>query len=213
MSPQKPKGENARGSVSRVLSTPDQNPGMGDHSSRTAIARRLQQPTRIARRKRPLNPKVRAIPIRFCSRWGLPCRPCYQGRGALLPHRFALTLAPETWLQGGLFCVALSLGSPPPGVTRHRTFRGARTFLAPACARPRPPDPLTRGALAEGARRGKPKREDAHPAPARNAAPLSPPVSSESRIARHWPSITASRLAGRKRRWKARTAASWSTMS
>jgi len=29
-------------------------------------------------------------PIRSCSRWGLPCRPCCQGRGALLPHRFTL---------------------------------------------------------------------------------------------------------------------------
>jgi hypothetical protein len=33
---------------------------------------------------------VAAAPIRSCSRWGLPCRPCYQVRGALLPHRFAL---------------------------------------------------------------------------------------------------------------------------
>jgi len=32
---------------------------------------------------------------------------------------------------GGMFSVALSLGSPPPGVTRHRAFRGARTFLPP----------------------------------------------------------------------------------
>ncbi len=31
-----------------------------------------------------------AAPIRSCSRWGLPCRPCHQGRGALLPHRFTL---------------------------------------------------------------------------------------------------------------------------
>ena len=29
-----------------------------------------------------------AVPIRSCSRWGLPCHPCRQGRGALLPHRF-----------------------------------------------------------------------------------------------------------------------------
>ena len=31
-----------------------------------------------------------AAPIRSCSRWGLPCHPCCQGCGALLPHRFAL---------------------------------------------------------------------------------------------------------------------------
>ena len=70
-----------------------------------------------------------AVPIRSCSRWGLPCRPCCQGRGALLPHRFALARgAPygmprgAAWgpCAGGLFSVALSLGSPPPAVGRHR---------------------------------------------------------------------------------------------
>ena len=39
----------------------------------------------------PSTPPV--TPIRSCSRWGLPCRPCCQGRGALLPHRFTLALA------------------------------------------------------------------------------------------------------------------------
>jgi hypothetical protein len=58
----------------------------------------------------------REVPIRHCSRWGLPCRPCCQGRGGLLPHRFTLT----HHAAGGLFSVALSLGLPPPGVTRHR---------------------------------------------------------------------------------------------
>ena len=57
-----------------------------------------------------------AVPIRSCSRWGLPCQLCYQNCGALLPHRFALT-APKC---GGLFSVALSLKSPWPGITRHR---------------------------------------------------------------------------------------------
>ena len=57
-----------------------------------------------------------AAPIWSCSRWGLPCRPCYQVRGALLPHPFTLTHA----RMGGLLSVALSLGSPPPDVIRHR---------------------------------------------------------------------------------------------
>ncbi len=35
--------------------------------------------------------QTHAIPIRFCSRWGLPCRPRCRGRGALLPHPFTLT--------------------------------------------------------------------------------------------------------------------------
>ena len=44
-------------------------------------------------------------------------RHCW-GRGALLPHLFTLTPMPRH--VGGLFSVALSLGAPPPGVTRHR---------------------------------------------------------------------------------------------
>lgn len=32
-----------------------------------------------------------AVPTWSCSRWGLPCRRCYQPRGALLPHPFTLT--------------------------------------------------------------------------------------------------------------------------
>ncbi len=38
---------------------------------------------------------------------------CYQPRGALLPHLFTLT----GHTPGGLFSVALSMGSHPPGVT------------------------------------------------------------------------------------------------
>eukprot|EP00657_Telonema_sp_P-1_P001399 TRINITY_DN1343_c0_g2_i4.p2 TRINITY_DN1343_c0_g2~~TRINITY_DN1343_c0_g2_i4.p2 ORF type:complete len:112 (-),score=14.97 TRINITY_DN1343_c0_g2_i4:137-472(-) len=58
-----------------------------------------------------------AIPIWSCSRWGLPCRVRCRPRGALLPHPFTLTRRPKR--TGGLLSVALSLGSPPPGVTRH----------------------------------------------------------------------------------------------
>ena len=51
---------------------------------------------------------------------------CYQTRGALLPHRFTLT-APVVSVArpagvGGLFSVALSVGLPRPGVTRHHFF-------------------------------------------------------------------------------------------
>ncbi len=60
---------------------------------------------------------TRAVPIRLCSRWGLPCRLRCRRRGALLPHRFTLAWSED---RGGLFSVALSLGSPPPDVIRHR---------------------------------------------------------------------------------------------
>lgn len=58
-----------------------------------------------------------AIPIWSCTGWGLPCRRRYRSRGALLPHRFTLTVGPKP--SGGLFSVALSLGSPPAAVNRH----------------------------------------------------------------------------------------------
>jgi len=92
------------------------NPRDG-HSSGTSVAGRLARPTRTAVRKQTV-----AVPIWSCSRWGLPCRVCCRPRGALLPHRFTLASAgsenPEP--IGGLISVALSLGSPPPDVIRHR---------------------------------------------------------------------------------------------
>ena len=99
-------------------------PALNDHSSATRIAARLTRPTRAAGRECPwMHVAVPpAAPIRSCSRWGLPCRPCHQARGALLPPRFTLTLPPmfSHARSGGLFSVALSLGSPPPAVSRHR---------------------------------------------------------------------------------------------
>ena len=91
------------------------------HSSGTFVTERLLQPTRMVARKpacrqrRTVRP---TIPIRFCSRWGLPCVPRYRRTGALLPHPFTLA----RWLarSGGFLSVALSLGSPPPGVIWHR---------------------------------------------------------------------------------------------
>ncbi len=58
-------------------------------------------------------------PIWPCSGWGLPCRFRCRLRGALLPHRFTLTCAPPKWAIGGLFSVALAVGSRRPGVTWH----------------------------------------------------------------------------------------------
>jgi hypothetical protein len=80
-------------------------------------------PGRLVRTDRDLvplrRPSSHAAPIRFCSRWGLPCRSRCRQRGALLPHRFTLT-RPPCGGQAVSFSVALSLGSPPPDVIRHR---------------------------------------------------------------------------------------------
>ena len=80
----------------------------------------------------------RAAPIRFCSRWGLPCRSRCRNRGALLPHRF--TLAREA---GGLFSVALSLRLPPPDVIRHRMSKEPG-LSSPAIFRSLPKRPSSR---------------------------------------------------------------------
>ena len=92
----------------------------GDHSSATPVARRLSQPTRtIEPENRPRMLPSCVVPIRSCSRWGLPSPP-------LLPAaRWALTTPLHPYIdrsRSGLISVALSLGSPPPGVTRHRVF-------------------------------------------------------------------------------------------
>ena len=73
-----------------------------------------------------------AVPIRSCSRWGLPCRFRCRKRGALLPHRFTLAAAVRNARRGGLFSVALSLNCPEgPFAGRYPApfVHGARTFL------------------------------------------------------------------------------------
>ena len=66
------------------------------HSSGTTFARCLEQPTRTASLTSPCGVIASrrtsrlAVPIRFCSRCGLPCRFRCRTRGALLPHLFTL---------------------------------------------------------------------------------------------------------------------------
>ena len=92
----------------------------------------------------------REAPIWHCSRWGLPCRPCCQVRGGLLPHRFTLTRADA----GGFISVALSLGLPRPGVTRHR--RLMESGLSSRGLRP----PRSSGPPREASvRRARPRRQ------------------------------------------------------
>jgi len=59
----------------------------------------------------------RRLPIWPCSVRGLPCLEHHCPSGVLLPHLFTLT---RSWkpVSGGIFSVALSLGSPPLGVTQ-----------------------------------------------------------------------------------------------
>ena len=86
---------------------------MGNHSSGITVTSILKRPTRRHR-----GPRY-GLPIWSCSRWGLPCH-------KLLPVvRCALTAPFHPYLltnkseAGGIFSVALSVGSRPPGITWH----------------------------------------------------------------------------------------------
>src|ERR1700739_845085 len=86
---------------------------MDDHSSGTFVTKRLARPTRTAIRKRiTCRPYLVLLPV------GLALPP-------LLPETRCALTAPfqpcRTFrVLGGVISVALSLGSPPPDVIRHR---------------------------------------------------------------------------------------------
>ncbi len=95
------------------------------------------QPTRRLGRAVLSSPRGYRLPIWSCSGWGLPCRPGRPNRGELLPRLFTLTRRPQRRRgtpvgvrsvqreSGGIFSVALSLGSPPLGVTQHPALRSS----------------------------------------------------------------------------------------
>jgi len=79
----------------------------------------------------------RETPMRSCSGWGLPCGPCRQCPGALLPHPFTLACAPKLPKEHAPSAV-YSLWHFPCARDRNPChggryppplFRGARTFL------------------------------------------------------------------------------------
>ena len=72
--------------------------------------------------------KARAVPIRSCSRWGLPCRWRCRQRGALLPHRFTLAAAKRNAPRRFVFCGTVP-GFASAGCYPAPFVRGARTFL------------------------------------------------------------------------------------
>ncbi len=132
--------------VSRILSR--RLPALDDHSSASRVATAVKLPTRAFGLKFPAEVpgipcrmEIRTFPhkapIRHCSGWGLPYRPGCPVRGGLLPHRFTITVVFHRWRtfgdNGRLFSVALSLGLPPPGVTRHPSFMesGLSSEVAP----------------------------------------------------------------------------------
>ena len=104
---------------------PADKPGSveGCHSSRARVATCLKRPTRKRARTALRSRLLETAASLFGLAPGGVCHAatCYHWRGALLPHRFTLTVAVAGF--GGLLSVALSVGSRPPGVTWHLVRR------------------------------------------------------------------------------------------
>lgn len=97
----------------RMACKPDSVPRLrgDDHSSCPAVAGRVMLPTRIPEPKR----------VRVESLFGVaPGGACRASPVASPAVSSYLTVSPLPRLRGRLFSVALSLGLPRPGVTRHR---------------------------------------------------------------------------------------------
>jgi hypothetical protein len=132
--------EIARRPVSRVLSRPLR--AGDDHSSGTPVTGRLARPTRMAGRKRP-RPCGRPSLLGLAPGGVYPAAPV--AGGAVRSYRTisplpALALRPQ---RRRCVSVALSLGSPPPDVIRHRvsvepglsSLRERRAVIRPSGAR------------------------------------------------------------------------------
>ncbi len=144
-------------------------PARDGHSSGTAVAGRLEQPTRatrggnapaaVARRRRPysvLLPVGFAVPLPLpAARCALtaPFHPCPDVRGRT---------------PGGLLSVALSLESPPPDVIRHRVSVEPGLSSRPGMPGPAAVRPTGRGDLWVLRGPVKPDRGDAMSVAARH---------------------------------------------
>ena len=91
---------------------------MDGHSSGTPVAERLARPTRAAARKHRC--RLPGVPPLFGLAPGGVCRAAPVAGRAVGSYPTVSPLPARRSRAGGLFSVALSLGSPPPGVTRHR---------------------------------------------------------------------------------------------
>ena len=153
------KGKNASRSVSRVLSGPkgpgrsflwDMSCNMPHATNPNDGAGEPPKPEGFCRSYSVL------LPVGFTVPPLLPAERC------ALTAPFHPYLQPVPWCpmvrnpEGGLFSVALSLRSPSPVVNRHRSSRGARTFLHHAQnAQQRPSDRLARAPCVGGRRRSR----------------------------------------------------------
>ena len=113
------------------------------HSSGTAVAGRLEQPTRATIQRRIqgfLKRETLTSPL-FGFAPGGACHAAHVAMRAVRSYR---TVSPLP--RGGLFSVALSLGLPPPEVIRHRVSVEPGLSSATTAAAIRPAGPSQIGA-------------------------------------------------------------------
>ncbi len=202
-----------RGPVSRVLSCRRFPACMGSHSSRRDVAAALQQPTRTV--------WARNLPVPACAGTHCPYSvllrvgftmplPLPAARCALTaPFHPYLTLFAQRRksLIGGLLSVALSLNSGASPQIR-RALPATLVSWSPDFPRPSNPPMLS---VSKGAAARPP--DAAQLASSGSSSKLSRITSNSNSSAPVSPSTSPSMIRGRKRRWKARTAAWPSAMS
>jgi hypothetical protein len=127
---------------------------LSDARCRAPLASRTRRLGRAARH--PVL-RRRRLPICSCTGWGLPCRPGYPGRGALLPHRF--TLATHASRRRSAVCSLWHFPAGRPGRSLTGTLPcGARTFLGGHEFRRVRPDGSGKGDVTRRDGGGKPHR-------------------------------------------------------
>ena len=138
----------SRASPVKKLAEPACKPGsvVGNHSSRRIVADALKQPTRTRRGQR------HGVPIRSCSRWGLPCRPV--ARLAVRSYRTLSPLPdPVTPKRTGPSAVCSLLHFPSARAAQALPGTvpcGARTFLGIPEGMTRLPGRLRQRSLSHG---------------------------------------------------------------
>ena len=111
--------DNASRPVSRVLSRRVAPPWMTIHLERPSPDASRNLPGRLGR-KQPWTSLRTAAPPLFGLAPGGVCHAAPVAEGAVRSYRTISPLRQAEARFRGFFSVALSLGSPPPGVTRHR---------------------------------------------------------------------------------------------